>query len=574
MARRIGVDVVVVLVVVLLGYSLYPVAAGAVFAPQPGVDATGNGTADVAFEDTEPLAFRNVTERVGLEYRYTAEYRGSRSMISNAGVYTADYDRDGYTDVLAVGGDRPVLFDNDGERFERSSAFPDLNRSFRAALFVDYDTDGWTDLLLLPMHAQPVFLENRGGRFVERDVGLNRTLSVPTGASAADFDGNGCPDLFVTQNGDWTGDRPAGLRNYSVPEGSDNGSPNLLFRGDCASFEEVSREAGITGHHWSLASSAVDLTGDGRPDLHVANDFGYDVFYENVGDGFERRRLGPRTNRNGMSSEVADLTGDGRLDVFVTNVYFPEVLQEAVDTTMQIRGEGNNLLVNRGDGTFDEGAAVYGVRRGGWGWGAVAADFTNDGRVDLFHTTRDIYLQKYRRTMRDAEVDYLQSQFDFFAYPAAWRHTDDGLEPVDAAASGFDVTNGRGVAQLDYDNDGRVDLLVADAGGRYVLYENTGTDGTALRVDVRGTDTHPALGARVTVESGDLSRIEARDAKSDFLSQDTRVLHFGTGNRTSADVTVRWADGTEHVFPDVPTGHTVTVFPNGTARTTAFDRAG
>jgi hypothetical protein len=569
--KRTGVDVVVVLAVVLVGYSLYPAAAGVLLGPQPDVGAAGNGSVDVSAGDTEPLQFRNVTESTGFDYRYAAEYRGSRSMISNAGVYAADYDRDGYTDVLAVGGERPALFDNDGGRFERSSALPELNRSFRAALFVDYDTDGWPDLLLLPLHAEPVFLENREGRFVERDVGLNRTLSYPTGASAGDVDGNGCPDLLVTQNGNWTGDRPAGLRNYSVPAGANNGAPNLLFSGDCESFEDVTGEAGITGRGWSLASSVVDLTGDGRPDVHVANDFGHDVLYVNGADGFDRRRLGSRTNRNGMSSEVADLTGDGRLDVFVTNVYFPEVLQKAVDTTMRIRGEGNNLLVNRGNGSFDEAAAVYGVRSGGWGWAAVAADFTNDGRVDLFHTTRDLYLEKYRRTMRDSEVDYLRAQFEFYDYPVAWRGTGDGFERVDAAASGFDAANGRGVAQLDYDNDGRVDLVVADAGGRYALYENTGTSGSAVRVDVRGTDAHPKLGARVTVGSGDDARTELRDSKSDFLSQDTRLLHFGTGNRTSVDVTVRWADGTERTFPDVPTGNTVTVFPNGTVRTTPFD---
>jgi len=569
--RRIGVDVVVALVIVLLGYSLYP-AAGVMFGGQPGVDTTANGTASVSTGSVEPLPFRNVTDRVGFDYRYAAEYQGSRSMISNAGVYTADYDRDGYTDVLAVGGERPALFDNDGDRFERSSALPELNRSFRAALFVDYNTDGWDDLLLLPLDAQPVVFENQQGRFVERDIGLNHTLSVPTGASAADYDGNGCPDLFITQNGDWTDERPAGLRNYSVPKGADNGSPNLLFRGDCASFEQVSGETGITGAHWSLTSSFVDLTGDGRPDIHVANDFGHDVFYENEGAGFERRRLGPRTNRNGMSSEVADFTGDGRLDVFVTNVFFPKVLDEAVDTTMQIRGEGNNLLVNRGNGTFGEAAAVYNVRSGGWGWAAVAADFTNSGRMDLFHTTRDIYLEKYRRTMRDSEVEYLQTRFDFFDYPAVWRHTDDGFERVDAAESGIGGANGRGVAELDYNNDGRVDLIVADAGGHYALYENTGTSGNALRVDVRGTGSHPELGAQVTVEQGEFTRIESRDSKSDFLSQDTRVLHFGTGNRTSVDVTVEWANGTEHTIQGVPTGNTVTVFPNGTVRTNPFDK--
>lgn len=76
----------------------------------------------------------------------------------------------------------------------------------------------------------------------------------------------------------------------------------------------------MTGTHWSLAASAVDLIGDGALDIHVANDFYYDEAYMNNGDGaLKYRYLGNRTARNGTSSEVDDVTGDGSMDVFVTN---------------------------------------------------------------------------------------------------------------------------------------------------------------------------------------------------------------------------------------------------------------
>lgn len=574
--RGVRTDIVVVVVVVLVAYALYP-AALAAFPAQSAVERGGNTTSTAAAElapnNAVALQFRNATERSGFDYEYAHQYNGTQSVMSNAGVYTNDYNGDGWTDLLAIGGERPVLFENRDGHFEPSAALPTLNRSFRAALFVDYDNDGWEDLLLLPMNAEPVFLANHQGRFVRRDVGLNVTLSVPTGASAGDIDGNGCPDLFITQNGNWSDTRPAGLRNYSAAENGDNGGKNYLFIGNCSSFEAATEDAGITGERWSLASSVVDLTGDGAPEIHVANDFGHDALYRNRGDGtFEKVRLGNRTNRNGMSSEVADLTGDGRLDVFVTNVFFPTVLDDAVDTTMEIRSAGNNLLVNEDNGTLDEAAAVYGVRAGGWGWAAIAADLTNDGHVDLFHTTRDINLEKYRQTLRDQEVRYLQTQFSFYDYPVVWSGTNRGFVRLDPAERGFEATNGRGAVQLDYDRDGRLDVAVADAGGTYALYQNVGAEGNAVQVAVRGTESVSSLGARVVVETPNGTRVQARTSKSDFLSQDSRVLHFGTGNRTRTDVTVTWADGNRRVFEDVRTGQRITVAPTGIVDSMPFNR--
>lgn len=91
---------------------------------------------------------------------------------------------------------------------------------------------------------------------------------------------------------------------------SSHGNPNLLFDGDCNSFEQV-ENAGIEGTRWSLATSFVDLTGDGYLDIHVGNDFNTDVLYVNQHDGTFRRVEIPATDRHAMASEVADVTGDG-----------------------------------------------------------------------------------------------------------------------------------------------------------------------------------------------------------------------------------------------------------------------
>jgi len=349
--------------------------------------------------DAAAFGVEEIGESAGFDYR-VVQYEG---VGRGGGVYVGDYDSDGWPDVLAVGGTpeaggegRPALYENTGGAFERSGALPDgLGRQTVAALFFDYDDDGREDLLLLRLRAEPLLLENEGGSFVRREGAFDAALTEPTGAAAADYDGDGCLDVFVVQNGDWTERTPVAHSDPGRDVTDDNGEPNYLFRGSCGEGFERVTDTGIEGTRWSLATSFVDLTGDGRPDVHVANDYNNDYVYVNEGDGtFAAVALGARTNRNGMSSEVLDVNGDGRLDLFVTNIYVDvaNVSSGPIRNYLRYRlgkraDGGNNLLVNRGNGTFVDRAAAYGVRKGGWGWAAVATDFDNDGDQDLFHTT-------------------------------------------------------------------------------------------------------------------------------------------------------------------------------------------
>jgi len=307
-------------------------------------------------EATE-LAFREVGSEVGFAYTNDVRF----GIMSNAGVYAADYDDDGWTDLLAVGGNRSVLYENRRGTFAPSGELAGIDRTMRSALFLDYDDDGWTDLLLFPDGGQPLAFRNDGGDLQRVDVGFDVNTSVPTGATAGDYTGNGCLDLFVVQNGDWTTRLPAGQRESGVTPRTDNGNPNYLFRGNCEGFENVTAEAGIRGTRWSMAATMVDLDEDGRPDVHVANDFNYDVVYWNQGDGtFEQAVLGEATNRNGMASAVADVNGDGYTDIYVTNIYFPETDTNVSRTYLGTneRAGGNNLLINRGNRSFEDRAAA------------------------------------------------------------------------------------------------------------------------------------------------------------------------------------------------------------------------
>jgi len=538
----VGLAVVVVAGTAAVGLAVGPFAGGP-FADSPF--AVGPFASDAVGGDD--VAFEQVTGSCGPSYRTSGNADGS----DDGGVAVADYDGDGWPDLLAVGGDQPVLFENDGGRLERSGALPDGEYpELKSALFFDADGDGREDLLLVPRVGDPVFLSNDGASFSRRDAGFNVTLEWGTGASAADYDGDGDLDVYVTQNGNWREETPR--RNASGA--ATDGYPNVLFENTDDGFERVT-DAGVAGSHWSLATSFVDLTGDGRPDIHVANDYGWDALLVNQGDGtFDRRRI-PDTNRHGMASVVRDVNGDDRLDLFVTNIEFPNPQQIwELNSGLNVYNRGNTLLLNRGNGTFEERATEYGVREGGWGWAASIEDFDNDGTLDVVHATKYHLLRNQDGSFSAVETT-----------PAVWEGRSNGtFERRNGSAVGFVPSNGRGLATADFDRDGDRDLVVAGTSEGFVRYENVNEGGHWLQVRVE-PDEGTAVGSEIRVVTSDGTvHTRVQSSRSNFFSQSSRTMQFGLGPHTVDRLEVVRPDGTELVFEDVETDRRVRVTADGT----------
>jgi len=520
-------------------------------------------TASPTAEAYGPPRFEERARELGLHYEYVddGDNHDMKSLVSSAGVYATDFDDDGRTDVLALGGEVPVMFRNTGEGFERADVLPDMDGEFGSALFLDYDNDGWEELLLLRLQGSPVFLDNRGGEFTERDVGFDYEFDNPVGASAADYDRDGYLDVFVVQNGNWDGNRPRRM-SAGRPPNEDNGKPNVLFRGDGSRFERVD-DAGLEDTRWTLATAFVDLTGDGYPDIYVANDYNYDVLYTNDGDGgFEMREV-DNSNRNAMSATTADVSGDGSLDVFVTNIYFDKAVEDALDF-LPARPEGNNLFVNDGEGHLTDEADAYGVRGGGWGWAATISDFTNSGRSSLFHTTSPLGAQYTLQQETGQPLETIFEDYPYLVYPMFFERAGEAFAARHPPEPGFEQGNGRGVVATDITNDGTLDLVVADVDDPYRVYENRSDAGNWIYVDVRPDTDVTAIGAEVTVSADGSEQYQVRASNADFLSQEPRTLHFGVGNSEDVGLRVVYPDGTAHEFDGVAANQHVTVWRDGT----------
>ncbi|WP_411968882.1 CRTAC1 family protein [Haloferax sp. YSSS75] len=545
--------------VAAVGLTLAVVLAGVTLGV-PSLDRTTDA------RESPRIAFSDVTESSGLDYEAVGSGVGS----GNSGVYVADVNNDAWPDLLTIGGESPALFVNDGGEFVRSDALPTLDEHVKSAVFLDVERDGWTDLLLFTSGGSVVSFRNDGGEFVRTEYGVEN-LSYPLGATGADYDNDGDTDLFVYQSGPWSDRKPAGYFSLDGQITEDNGNANYLYENVDGQFRRV-ESANVSGNHWSLAASFTDLTGDGYPDIHVANDYNNDTLYVNTGDGtFERHTLGGSTARNGMSSEVADVTNDGRPDVFVSNIWFPKLkgnmsaeryerLKRLLDFVVHSgRTKGNTLMVNQGDGEFVDSADELGVRHGGWGWAASATDFDNDGDRDIVHTTQIVV-----RVNRTNPV---------YTYPMVFQGRDGGFASVNASTHGMYETDGRGLATLDFDHDGAQELVVAQYDDSFVVYDNAAdtTDRGSLQMRVVDENGATALGAVVTVRTETRTHVLQQTANVDYLSQDTRVEHVGVGTHESVTLEVRWPDGTTRTFEDVDVNRRLRVTKSGIVETSSLN---
>ncbi|MEJ8569706.1 CRTAC1 family protein [Elongatibacter sediminis] len=487
-------------------------------------------------------AFTEISGPAGAAVQHTlsnTEDPGVKMMAG--GVAAGDFDRDGDTDLYVVTGDAHpnALLRNNGD-----GSFSDIAAAAGVTLpghvssgpaFADLDADGWPDLVVggVAGSGYRVFRNRGDGGFedVTGSAGITGDDSVQNDYSSAfgDPDGDGDLDLFVTHWG------------ANVP------TNHLWFNRGDGRFAAGDDWAGIDAFgeaDWSFAPVFTDIDGDGVQDLLVTADYGTSQVFMCAGGGrFENTTTEVIDDENGMGSAAADFDNDGDIDWFVTSVWDPAEPHTWGST-------GNRLYLNDGSGTFENVTTEAGVEIGHWGWGACAADFDNDGWLDIVHV--------------NGFPSYGDHQTDFRDDPSLlYMNQGDGTFIDRAEELGFtDTGQGRGVVCFDYDADGDVDIFTANWEGPARLYRNDLDDNPGwLQVNLTGEADNPdAIGAVIRVTTGDLTQMREVTVGSNYESQNPLTQHFGLGGAASVDeVRVTWPHGGETVLTGITANQRLTV---------------
>ncbi len=434
----------------------------------------------------------------------------------------------------------------------------------------DFDNDGWVDLFVTTFEAERLFRNNGDGTFTDvSDVdGIETRNAFGVSAAFVDYDHDGWLDLYIGNNVDYGLDNPiecvnlSGARDYCPPEAY-GGVPDHLFRnrGD-GTFEDVSATAlrhvdtgGVTRRTTgrfgpALGVSAADYDGDGWTDIYVANDGTENLLWLNQRDGtlVDAALLsGAALSGQGMPEasmgvDAGDFDEDGDEDLFMTH----------------LTAEGNNLYVNDGSGMFEDESAPSRLGPDSLpytGWGSAWFDFDNDGWLDLIAVNGTV----------EALPELDGDPFPYGQPNTLFRNLGDGSfeEVTDRAGAVFDlVETSRGAAFGDVDNDGDIDVLIAnDAGPVRLLVNTIGSRRHWLGLRLVGPPASPGsahgrdmLGARVTItRDGEPTRWRRARSDGSYASANDPRVHVGLGESADPpDVEVRWPSGRVEAWDDVP----------------------
>ena len=508
--------------------------------------------------------FTDVTAAAGIKFKHHVGDLDLSNIVEATGPGCAvfDYDNDGFMDVYFVNGRwHPDISDNRGRQYRGKlknalyhnngdGTFTDVTEKAgvggpddgygMAASAADYDNDGFPDLFVCNYGKSVLYHNNKDGTFT--DVTEKAGVTSPGWALAApwfDYNGDGRLDLFVVHYLDY--DKGAFQRTGAYYK-ADNfpgplsypGLPDHLYRnnGD-GTFTDVTKEVGLwepTGR--GMGAVACDLDGDGFTDIYVTNDAMPNNCWMNDGHG----HFVDRATENGTAF------GEGGQGVSSMGPFVADVDRNGLlDILVPDMGYSSLMLqVKKGffmDVTTQSGIAVLCGQY--TGWGGLLNDYDNDGYVDLFIANGDphhLYVEEATLARYDGKgkfIDMTDNSGEFFQKKFV----------------------GRGAAFLDFDNDGDIDILMNAIGDTPHLLRNDGGNGRHwLKVVPLRADTGMvALGATVAVKANGLTMVQPVVAVNGYLTCSDSRPHFGLGNATKAEsIEIRWPDGRRQQLENVP----------------------
>jgi hypothetical protein len=503
--------------------------------------------------------------------------------VMGGGCAFFDYDKDGWMDVLIVGG---IAGDIEVDPHEPSVGGTRLYHNNRDGTFKDittlaglagtgwatgvcvgdYDNDGFEDLFLTAYGQNRLLHNNRNGTFsdVTAKAGLLSTHPrFGTGCTFLDYDRDGWLDLFVANyagvtfetlpkpNLEMTNCSFEGVLVNCGPSGLPFPTHSLFRNNRDGTFSDVSKQSGISALHssYGLTAVAFDVDEDGWPDIFVACDSTPSLLLMNNRDGTFREEgllrgvalSGEGQEMAGMGIGVGDYDLDGRLDLIKTHFFH----------------QASGLYHNVGKGEFEDVTVEVGL--GGeqrfitWGVGLV--DLDNDGYPDIFEVTGTVYPE-------------LESHFPI-KYPSrsprlVFRNLGNSrfVECGDEAGPAISTPRAsRGCAFGDFDNDGDLDILIMNQNEPPSLLRNDAPSANNwLKVRLEGTRSNrSAIGARVIARYGAKQQAQTVLSQASYLSANDPRLHFGLGAEKTAALEIHWPSGASETIARVEANHLVLI---------------
>ncbi|MDZ4081658.1 MAG: CRTAC1 family protein, partial [Bdellovibrionales bacterium] len=535
-----------------------------------------------------PISFQyhDVTSEMGITFNHDIynskvpiqKAQGIRFHPS-AAVAVADINGDGFYDLFFTtmkDGQPNALYLNDGgKRFKDVTKEwgleTDTNTPWpsAAANFLDIDNDGDKDLFIARAGCHSLYV-NVGGRFEDQSAaaGIDQFCSHARAVNYLDFNLDGRLDIYVgnflkpgilSERGSYADfDVRVGATNYNR-EGGDNflfanttsGGAGSGSGGGSPRFTEIAKEFRINDPGLNWAIGVMDKNGDFFPDLYLANDFGVDTFYINsFGRKFSdltSQVIGRHTSRNSMSVETADFDGDLEIDIYATQM---SRLGSPI---------GKNLLWNS---KMQNIAPQLNADKCGWGWGAKFFDPNNDGNLDLLvangyfkGTEKKPYwyqlftLLNLPAFLREGHlIDYPIDRFSLADEQPNCLFLNEGpgkpLVDVAKQVGITDLYNGRGAATVDFDNDGRMDFVIANHMGPPVLYHNRpnsdsiGNKANWFGVQLKSRCHKPIEGTKVFATCAGKTFFRELYPANGFNAQSDDRIHFGLGDCAQTEIAV------------------------------------
>ena len=509
--------------------------------------------------------FRDVTDGAGIHYRWEIVGKRPLNILQTIGNGCAflDYDGDGNLDILLVGF-KLALYKGDGKgaftEVTSKTGLDKLKGNFHSCAVGDIDNDGHDDVYL-SAYRGGVMLHNEGGESF-RDISSSTGIpSQPFGTTCAfgDINGDGYLDLFIGNYIKFGPDtRPQlcdnnGVKGACGPRFYEPEKGALFLGGKGMRFQDVTKAWNIhLSEGKALGSAFADYNNSGKLSLAIANDevpgdllSNKNGKFENVGKSSGVAYDDSGKVHGGMGLDWGDYDNDGKLDLALA----------------AFATEAKCIYRNDGDDVFSEKSAMLGLGPSNpyVTFGIKWLDYDNDGYLDLIlcngHVQDNI-------SESDKTMTYRQ--------PTQLYHNAGGGHFEDMSVAGLDEKSrrpivGRGLAIGDYDNDGKIDVLIVDSEGRPLLLHNempAVSNWVGFKLTPPSGVARNAYGAMISLEAGGKKYLRHCHADGSFMASSDSRIHFGLGDAKKIDkVTIVWLNGKKDSYSDIPLNRYVNLPP-------------